>query len=76
MGFWSKGGSQENQPQAAAGRQGQRTPGRGWLGPGACQLVSGSFGGGFVLLGDAGGDAPAAADRDALRPDTAAELTA
>jgi hypothetical protein len=42
--------------------------------------VSGSFGSGFVLRNDAGGDAPAVADRDALvlrpRPDITAVLTA
>src|SRR6266487_178393 len=47
--------------------------GRPWM-----SLASGSFGGGFVLLNDAGGDAPAFADRDALvfrpRPDTTAAL--
>jgi hypothetical protein len=42
--------------------------------------ASGSFGSGLVLLNDAGGDAPAFADRDALaprpRPDIAAALPA
>jgi transposase len=42
--------------------------------------ASGTFGGGFVLLNDAGGDAAAVADRDALvfrpRPDAAAALPA
>src|SRR2546430_2335530 len=45
-----------------------------------CQLVSGSFGSGFVLRNDARGDAPAVADCDALvlrpRPDITAVLTA
>ena len=54
--------------------------GRGWFGPPVYQLVSRSFGGGFVLLNYAGGDAPALADRDALvfrpRPDAAAAVTA
>jgi hypothetical protein len=49
-------------------------------GPAVCQLVSGTFGGGFVLLNDARRDAPAVADRDALafrpRPDTAAAVAA
>jgi hypothetical protein len=44
------------------------------------QAASGSFGGGFVLLNDARGDAAAVADCDALifgpRPDIATALTA
>jgi hypothetical protein len=49
-------------------------------GPAVCQVVSGSFGGRFVLLDNARGDAPAVANRNALvfrpGPDARAALTA
>jgi len=59
--------------------RGRRSSGRaGWIG--RIQLGSRSSGGDFVLLNDAGGDAPAFADRDAVffrpRPDVGAALTA
>jgi hypothetical protein len=48
------------------------------FGPPVYRLVSGSFAGGLVLLCDAGGDAPAVTDRDALAfrpgPDAAAAV--
>jgi hypothetical protein len=73
------GGSGETNrmPLLAAGPE---TIWAGRYGPAVQELVSGSFGGGFVLLNDAGGDAPAVADRDALvfrpRADAAAVFAA
>src|SRR6266702_5942840 len=49
----------------AAGRQGQRLSGRGWSWAARVPACQDLFGGGFVLLNDARGDAPAVADRDA-----------
>ena len=65
----------------AADRHAWKPSGQGWPGPVAVyELLSGSSGRGFVLLNDAGRDAPTVADRDALafgpRPDVAAALAA
>ena len=80
VGFSSTDGSEETNRMPLLAVRGQGSSGRGWFGPAVYWLVSGSFGGGFVLLHDARGDAPAVADRDALvfrpRPDTAAALAA
>ena len=64
-----------------AGRQGPRPDGREFVRADRDPArASGSFGSGLVLVNDAGGDAPALADRDALvfrpRPDIAAALPA
>src|SRR6266498_2784419 len=64
VGFSSANGSGETN-RAAAGRQGQRLSGRGWSWAARVPACQDLFGGGFVLLNDARGDAPAVADRDA-----------
>jgi hypothetical protein len=79
VGFWSRGSGEETNHMALTTvRAREHLGGLVWTGRVPASL--GSFGSGFVLLNDAGGDASAVADRDALlfgpRPDIAAALTA